>query len=157
MDNNPDKINGALQAINVLDSEQSSLIDMRDIAKRFVRQRLTNSSTVEDIKKLALTKLQVKLNDEDTKLSTGMLLDIIDTLDKSSKEDINTILKTQADAGKPAGSGGGGGNNVYYNMFFSSEDETQKGVKPAINHKDFAVIQQLVIASEAVINKNIKS
>lgn len=135
-------------AIDVLDSDSAPLIDLKAVARNFVEQRLQNSKTTEDIRKIALDKLRDQLNSEDCKVSVGGLLNIVDTLNNSSKEDMNVIIRSQ---------GGGIKNNSqntnYYNLFLNNDgnDNSNATSAPAtLTTKQFGIIEHLVIAAESI-------
>lgn len=138
-------------AIDRLSEPQDALIDIREVAKTFVKQRLDNTKSVEQIRAKALSKLSDRLDDEDAKFSPAALLNIIDTLNNSSKDDLATIMKAQSGDGKP----GQGGN--YYNIFMSGPDGSSggfEGTTPQLNSKQFGIIEKLVLAAEVITTKN---
>lgn len=134
-------------AIDVLDSDSVPLIDLKSVARNFVEQRLQNSKTTEDIRKIALDKLRDQLTSEDCKVSVGGLLNIVDTLNNSSKEDMNIIIRSQ---------GGGIKNNSqntnYYNLFMGGDDSNagSGNSTPTLTTKQFGIIEHLVIAAESI-------
>lgn len=128
-------------------SQPSDLIDIRLLAKNFVEKRLQNTKSVEDIRAKALYKLSVRLDDPELKITTTGLLDIIDTLNNSSKEDMNTIMK--ASSGDSTKNPNGGSN--YYNIFMP---QGSQNTTPILNSNQFSLVEKLVAASAAIIENN---
>jgi hypothetical protein len=135
-------------AINQLESGQEKLIDIRAIAQEFVQKRLSNTKSVEDIRRKALDKLSLKLDDPELKITTTGLLDIIDTLNNSSKEDMNTLMRASGgDASKTPNNGGN-----YYNIFMPAQ--TANGNGAFMNSQQFGMIEKLVSAAEIIVEDN---
>lgn len=121
------------------------LIDLKQVARSFITQRLRNTSTVEDIRAKALGKLSAKLDDPEQRFSTNGLLEIIDTLNNSSKEDMNAIMKAQTDASAP----GKNSSGSYYNIFVGNENNAPSSALPA---QSFMLLEKLVTAASAIVN-----
>ena len=134
-------------AIDALSEPQEQLIDIREVAKTFVKQRLANTQSVEQIRAKALSKLADRLDDEDAKFSPAALLNIIDTLNNSSKDDLATIMKAQSGDAKP----GQGGN--YYNIFMGDSGGSGGSNSTALqlNSRQFGIIEKLVLVAETVV------
>lgn len=138
-------------AIDALSEPQEQLIDIREVAKTFVKQRLANTQSVEQIRAKALSKLADRLDDEDAKFSPAALLNIIDTLNNSSKDDLATIMKAQSGDAKL----GQGGN--YYNIFMGGSENGSGGFggsQPQLSSKQFGIIEKLVLAAEVITANN---
>lgn len=138
-------------AIDVLDDTAAPLINLKSIARDFVQKRMQNTSSVEDIRAKALVKLTEKLDDPEQKFSAKGLLEIIDTLNNSSKEDMNAIMKAGADS-KP---GQGGQPNNYYNIFMNGDDSGGSNQQSkALPVQSFLLLDKLVVAATSVIENN---
>lgn len=140
-------------AIDILDDEEDKgpLIDLKIVARKFIQQRLSNTSTVEEIRAKALTKLSAKLDDPEQRFSPSGLLEIIDTLNNSSKEDMNAIMKAGTDSKSP-----GNGSQNYYNIFMNGSEEGSSGgsVPSKLPVQSFLLLDKLVTAATSVIENN---
>lgn len=143
-------INTTKQAIEDL-SNDSGLIDLRSITRNFIQQRLSNTGTVEELRAKALARLNVHLEDQEKNLSVNSLLEIIETLNNNSKEDVNAIIKAQIDQGRSGSATPS--SNSHYNIFFneSSPQQDNKGLTQ-LSTKDYQIIEGLVTAAEVIVS-----
>lgn len=132
----------AIQAADVLDS--GSAIDIRAVAANFVRKRLNNATSIEDIKQQAIEKLRSKLQDPEADFKPHTLLAMVETLGDQSAVDLSAILKSQ-EGGKA------GGKQSTVSVFFGVPPETAPGAVPMLGKEAYAVLDKLVVAADAVL------
>jgi len=145
---------GAQAAVDAL-SRPASLVDLRSIAQSFVLKRLSNTDTVEDIRRAALSRLQNCLNSDDSehKLGPAALLEIVTSLSNASKEDMHAILKLQAESGSSPGAGRPGSQSPLREVFSNTQAEQEPTRIPI---KAYPALDQLLRAAECVVSERSK-
>jgi hypothetical protein len=139
---------GVYQALGALE-ETRPLVDLRALARDFVERRLANTASVEGVRAKALAKLSAAVDDPESKLTAGRLLEIIDVLNNSSKEDMNTIMTATAGGGPPRPGLPPPGGNQYYNLFLNQAAPEAPGL-PRLTKAFYPVLDELVEAADAV-------
>jgi hypothetical protein len=133
---------GPYKALAILEEEgPKPLIDLRAMAKEFVEKRLANTKSAEDIRSVALQRLDTALKDAEVEIRPGLLLDIIDTLNNSTKDDFETIVAT----GSKDGTGRTSGD--IYNMFIGGAEQPRQALPQAV----YPVLDGLVMAADAIV------
>lgn len=142
-----DAISGVFESVDSLENPKK-LINVRAIAQEFVQKRLSNTRTAEDVKKAALDKLNTILTNPDSGVKFGptLLLEVINTLNDSTKDDFLAMIKSQ---NEKASSG-----NNYFSVFMG---ETPNRPQVTASSEMYALMDKLVSAADSVISEAAES
>jgi hypothetical protein len=132
----------AIQAADVLDS--GIAIDIRAVAANFVRKRLNNATSVEDIREEAIRRLAKKIEDPGLDLKPQALLNIVETLGNQSAVDLGAIMKAQETAKA-------GGRPSTIGIFFGAPAEGAGAAPASLTKEAYQMLDKLVVAADAVL------